>query len=240
MRALPPAALESNVSLTKPIRSSGFDARLEAPPASRLRPARWRDARLIGGVAMIVLCTLVGSRVVASAGTTHSVWRVKSNLAAGSTLSASDLESVQVNLAGAAANYVSAESPLPAGAVLARDLSAGELVPLSAVSAKGAAAPQRLVTLPVTRLHFPPGLAHGERVDVYSTPHVSGSTTTIAPTKVLDSVVVSSVDDDSSRFGGDSQSVGVIVAVAPDQVSRVVAAVQSGDIDVVRVPGVGQ
>ncbi len=189
---------------------------------------------------MIVLCTLVGSRVVASADTTHAVWRLKSNLAAGSTLSASDLESVQVNLAGAAANYVSADSPLPVGTTLTRDLSIGELVPLSAVSSKGATAPQRLVTLPVTRLHFPPGLAHGERVDVYSTPHASGSATTIAPTKVLDSVVVSSVDDDSSRFGGDSQSVGVIVAVAPDEVSRVVAAVQSGAIDVVRVPGAGQ
>ena len=102
------------------------------------------------------------------------------------------------------------------------------------------AAPQRLVTLPVSRLHFPPGLSRGERVDVYSTPHVSGSTDTTVPSKVLDGVVVSSVDDDSSRFGGDSQSVGVIVSVAPDQVSRVVAAVQSGAIDVVRVPGTDQ
>lgn len=226
--------------MTKSVRTAGPDVRLEAPAASRLRPTRWRDARLIGGVALLVLCALVGSRVVASAGTTHAVWRVKTNLAAGSALSSSDLEAVQVNLADAAANYVSSASALPAGAVLTRDLTAGELVPLSAVAAKGQAAPQRLVTLPVTRLHFPPGLARGERVDVYSTPHANGSADASAPTKVLDAVVVSSVDDDSSRFGGDSQSVGVIVSVAPDQVTRVVAAVQSGAIDVVRVPGAGR
>lgn len=233
------AVLESNVSLTKSSRTTS-EVRLEAPTASRFRPARWRDARLIGGVALLVLCALVGSRVVASAGTTHAVWQVKTNLAAGTTLSASDVEAVQVNLADAAAEYVSASSALPVGTVLTRDLAAGELVPLGAVGAKGQSAPQRLVTLPVTRLHFPPGLGHGERVDVYSTPHANGSVDTTTPVKVLDSVVVSSVDDDSSRFGGDSQSVGVIVSVTPDQVARAVAAVQSGAIDVVRVPGAGR
>jgi hypothetical protein len=112
----------------------------------------------------------------------------------------------------------------------------GELVPLDALSRSAAdPAVSRLVTVPVVPGHLPDGLAHGDLVDVYETPKVADGSAVPAPVQVLAAVAVDAADGGTESLGG-SSTVSVVLAVPPDQVARVIRAVESGSLDVVRVP----
>jgi len=57
-----------------------------SPTAERRRSAWWRDGRALGGVAILVVCTIAGARLLASGSDTIAVWQATRDLAAGATI----------------------------------------------------------------------------------------------------------------------------------------------------------
>lgn len=199
-----------------------------SPRADRLARPRWRDARLAGGVLLVLLAVVLGARVVAAADDSVAVWSVTKDLAAGSVVGPGDLRSVDVRLGEVATAYVGVGSA-PQGWVAIRPLAAGELLPVDALAPTGEMPDLRTVTLAVERFHAPADLARGQLVDVYAT--AEDAPTTLVVTQAL----VSDVIADGGRLGPAGDGVGVALSVPPDQVTLLVQAVQDGSIDLVRV-----
>ena len=200
-----------------------------SPPAARLTRPRWRDARLVGGLLLVLVSVVLGARVLAAADDTVAVWSVTTDLGVGTTVQTDDLDAVQVRLGEVSASYLGATRPSPVGWVVTRPLTAGELLPLDAIAPAGSGPQLRSVTVPVERFHAPGDLGRGQRVDVYVTPE-DGATR-----QVLTSALVADVVEEGGRLGPSGASVGVVLAVPPDQVAAVVQAAQDGAIDLVRV-----
>ena len=108
------------------VRSRGGTAPA-SPAAVRAGHPRWRDPRLVVGIAVVAVCTLLGARLVGGADDTVGVWSARAALSAGEPVVAADLVRREVRFADqdAADAYLSADSPLPSGARLARAVGAG-------------------------------------------------------------------------------------------------------------------
>lgn len=212
-----------------------------SPPASRLALPRWFDTRMAVGILLVLASVVVGAKVFSSADSTTSVWAASRDLPAGSRIERADLRSVQVKLADGK-QYVSAAGAVPAGYVLTRPVGAGELLPSKAfvdpAKAGDPALARREVTVPVRQDHWPSDLRSDELVDVYATPTKSGDATPATPTRILAGVTVGSVPSRSKDvFGGSGEATGsVTLLVREDQVTALVAAVESSQLDLVRVP----
>lgn len=214
-------------------------ADLASPPAVRLARPRWLDLRMAGGVALLLASVVGVAAVVAGADHTTPVWVASRPLAAGVLVSADDVRVDHVHLGSpaTASTYLPAAVPI-VGSVVVRPVGADELIPAGAVAKSGTAPARRLVTVAVQRFHFPTDLAAGDVVDVYLVPGAGSSALPSdvgAPRLVLSAVVVSSVDDSGSRFGG-STDVGVGLAVPPDDVTGLVGAAARGSLTLVAVP----
>jgi hypothetical protein len=208
---------------------------LSSPPASRLGGPTWLDGRLVGGVLLVLLSVVVGTRVVSAADDAQLVWAAAHDLAPGATVEASDLTAVRSRLFGAGRLYLSAQSgAAPTGYVVQRPVAKGELVPVASLGRD--LADTRLVTVPVKQFHLPPGLAEDERVDVYETTKPRGTETPAPPGLVLADAVVVSVQRGGGRLGGSGADNGVVLRVPTSSVATLIAAIQRGDIDLVRVP----
>ncbi len=135
-----------------------------APPVPRrLSRPRWFDARVIGGILLLVASVVVGAKVIGAASRTSPVWAAAVDLAAGTVLRSEDLVAADVNLGDRGASYVDAASDL-AGMVLGRPLGAGEFVPASALRPVGDG---RILSVAVTPDHMAPGVGHGSVADLY-------------------------------------------------------------------------
>lgn len=197
-----------------------------SPAAHRPRPAWWRDTRVLVGAAIVIACTLAGARLLSGGSDTVAVWQVNRDLAAGAVVSPDDVSPIEVDPVAAAAYAVADGLPT---ARLARDVRAGELLPL----ATSETVPDvRWVTVPVEPLHAPADLAPGDRVDVYAT-EGSDLGDPSPPRLVLPGALVSSVSADAMGFSGEY---GVVLEVAPEVTADVLTAVRSGAVDLVRVP----
>jgi hypothetical protein len=199
-----------------------------SPPVRRTSRAWWRDARVLAGVALIVVSMLVGARLLAGSDATVTAWQATRDLAPGAVVSPDDVVAVTIpaTLAGAYAGG----SGLPT-APLDRPLLAGEILPTPLDVTPGDA---RWVTVPVEPLHAPVDLAPGERVDVWAT---AGADLGVVPVPelVLEGVLVSEVAVDGVGLGGEY---GVVLEVDPGDAAGLLAAARSGGIDLVRVPAV--
>lgn len=207
---------------------------LPSPPARRVARPRWTEPRLLLGLLLVLTSVVVGSRVVAGADKTSPVYLARRPLAAGQLLGADDVTVGRARLSASGRRYLRADRPPPAGYVLTRPVGAGELLPIGALSA-GAAAATRMVTVPVAPGHLPPGLSAGDAVDVYVTVKPAGQQGPVRPTRVLSGAAVQSRDGGSRGFAA-SAVVSVVLAVPDALVADVVQAVQTGAIDLVRVP----
>jgi hypothetical protein len=207
---------------------------LPSPPVARLGRARWSDPRLVGGVLLVAASVVLGAKVVAAADDSRSVWALTRDLAAGSTLSAKDMTVRQVRLDGAVNPYVAATGAAPVGSVLSRDLAAGELLPVGAVSRAGRT-PEGLVTVPIGRDRLPLGLAPGQRVDIYvSVPPKDGGSgkrqVLAAGTARVEQV------EDGGRYAASAGQGRVVLAVPMERVQALVSSIESGTVDLVRIP----
>lgn len=204
-----------------------------SPPARRLAAPRWRQPRVALGVLLIVGSVVAGARIFAGADRYSAVYVARTALVPGERLAAVDLGVGRVRFDGEAAQYVAA-GRTPAGYVVTRYVAAGELLPLAALRSDGPTiSAGRFVTVPVGAGHLAPDLARGQLVDVYLTVKAASGGVS-APALVASAVPVDSVGDAGSLSAGDTESVDLVVPAA--QVAAIVRAVESGIIDLVRVP----
>jgi hypothetical protein len=194
----------------------------------RTSRAWWRDARVLAGVALIVVSMLVGARLLTGNDDTVTAWQATRDLAPGAVVSGDDVVAVAIpaNLAGVYADG----SGLPTSP-LDRPLLAGEILPTPVDVTPGDA---RWVTVPVEPLHAPVDLAPGERVDVWATEGADLGVVPV-PELVLEGVLVSEVAVDGVGLGGEY---GVVLEIDPGDAADLLAAARSGGIDLVRVPAV--
>lgn len=220
-----------------------------SPQASRLATPSWLDGRLVLGVLLVLVSIVVGARLLSSADASQRVWVATRDLAPGSTLADGDLRQGQVRLFDNGGRYLGAIGAKPVGYVLQRGVGADELLPRDSLTRPDAVGrPLRDVSVPVAPGHLPDDLQSGQQVDVYVTPEGrAGSPTPSSPTSssptpsgtagtrlVLSRVSVTL----RPRAGGlgATAATGVVLSVSEPDALALVAAVQAGGIDLVRVP----
>lgn len=221
-----------NLKTRATLPASGPVARTAAtavPDATRATRPGWRDPRLWLGLAIVAACVLVGARVMASADDTVAVWSTSRPVAAGSTLQQDDLTLRRVHFSEASQLDRYVTGPAPAGAVAARDLGAGELLPRSAIGS-ATRAPLVQVPLSVQSDDVPATARRGAVVDVWVTPTDPGQ----APRarRVLEGVTVVALPDTSSGLSPRSTR-QVIVGVRADAAAGLgdaIGAVSSGRV----------
>ncbi len=213
---------------------------LPTPAASRLRAPSWRDSRLVVGVLLVLVSTVLGAVVVARADDRVPVWAARGQVAPGQQLTAADVVRVDVLLGDGAAAYLPADTALPADTWALRDLRPGELVPASAVGGPDRVDVQQLALL--VDATSAATLVRGSVVDVYVNRPTSGTTVGTpsfqGPERTLESVAVVRVAGDDSVLGGATETRAVHVMVPRGEVQGLVADVDAGSrITLVPVPG---
>ncbi len=192
----------------------------DAPPqATRARSAGWRDPRLVLGVVIVAVCVLLGARLFAAADDTTAVWSLRHDVASGAVLDRADLAVTRVHFAGAGADrYLPASAEPASGSVALHDLSAGELLPRSAVGDAGGRA---LVEVPLSVApdDLPASVVRGATVDVWVTASGSATDGRARARLALEDVVVVAVPE-----RGDS--------LAPQTTQQVIVGVDRADTDV--------
>jgi hypothetical protein len=203
----------------------------QSPAARRLRAPSWLDLRLVIGVLMVLVAVLVGARVVASSDKSIKVWALAHDVATGTRLTDGDLRPERIRLFGDSARYLSVQTS-PLGRTVNRDLRAGDLLPGAALTAAPATA---VLPLSVDLDDTPPGLAHGDRIDVYVIP---GASDRDGPTQlVLGNAVVQSVSGGDSGLASDNSKVQITVTVDPAQEDAVVKRIAAGTLYVAQRVG---
>lgn len=200
----------------------------------RLTTPRWLDPRIIGGILLVVVAVVVGSRVVAASSQTAPIWSATRPLAVGTVLAAGDLEAVDVNLGDAGARYVGAGAD-PVGREVAVALAPGELVPAAALDAPVAA---KVVVVPVPADKFPPDVDHGSVIDLYlSSESLSAGTTTVDTDLLEAGLTVQAVTAPSSGglSGASATQYQVAVRVDAATADRLVRSLPQGEAVVVLV-----
>jgi hypothetical protein len=204
-----------------------------SPPARRVTAATWLDPRLLGGVLLILVSIAVGARVVAAADRTVPVYAAAADLPAGHVIAAGDLQLVQVRMSGSGDRYLASATTV-IGQVISREVRTGELLAASAVTAS-APPPFRDVSVSVKPEHIASSITEGSLVDVIATgASPTGGTRTWTVAKSLEVVTRSKA---SGTFAATDSR--VVLKVPADLVLALTAAMRSADIDVVRVPHLG-
>lgn len=226
-----------------------------AATAARLRAPSWRDPRLVVGLLLVLTSVLLGARVVAAASSTTGVWVAARTLVPGEAVTPEDLRRVDVHVDGGAGAYLPAGAPLADGAVVLREVVAGDLVPRSSLGST-ADLTTRPVGLPVSG-PVPSGLVAGALVDVWVVPPAarggavattsgasvaSGASSGVAragagPHQLATSAVVAEVTTDSSAFSTGRGAV-VQVELAPAELQQALQALaDDASVSLVLVPG---
>lgn len=220
----------SGLTATRPQSGDSRVDSAQSPPARRHSHNKgWRQPRFLVGCALIVGSVLVGALIVGGADDRVLVWSARHDLAAGTVVAPDDLVAVPVAMDSASRYLDSAQSDV-VGRRLGRAIGQNELIAITAVGA--ADADRRLITVPVEPVHAPTDLAHGDRVDVYSSPRdaaTAGGTSKL----VLTGALVDKVSTDVDTARGE---LAVVLDVRADQAAAIVNAVRTGVLDLVRVP----
>ncbi len=215
-------------------------AELPEPTAKRLQRPSWRNARLLVGLVLVLLGTVLGAKVVASADDTVPMYAASTAIRPGDHLGSDNLRRVDVQLGTEAARYLSARTAVADDSYALRDIPEGELVPTGAVGGRGAVAVQA-VTVEVDA-NSARGLPANATVDVWVSPRDQQSTQEryLDATLALQRVSVTPVTQDSGRFGASSSTMAVVLRVPRDKVAEVIGAVdKQSRFTLVPVPGQG-
>lgn len=189
-----------------------------SPKASRLTLPRWLDPKLLLGVLLVIVAMLLGARVLAGADDTVPVYQVKAAMFTGDALTSESVAVTNVHFtdASVADNYVSADSALPTGQVVNRDIHAGELLTQGSVSPK-TKTPTVQVSVPVDAADLAL-VTENSRIDVIVVPNSNSANAKATPTKVLSNVLVTSVPDTSGggfSSGSSGNGSSIVVRVDP-------------------------
>jgi len=214
---------------------SGMPDPAAAAWATRLRRPRWTDPRLLVGLLLVAVATVAGARLVAGADDTAPVWATADDVRAGDPVRASDLVVSRVRIGdGSAEEAYLPAGDSPPGGVFTRDLSAGELVPVSAVGTQPGAEGAEL-SLPVALGDAPADLASGDLVDVWAVPPEETAGQVADADRVLAAVPVLSVAEPSAALGGTERQVLLRLGDSGDDLADPLARLAGGSAVLVRV-----
>ncbi len=198
---------------------------LPTPTARRLVKPSWKDARLVVGVLLVLVSVVLGGLAMAAADDRVGVWAAKRTLTPGDTIRTDDLVRVDVQLGDGAARYVGSGERLPQGAVVGREIRAGEIIPHSAVIDPG---DQKVRPVPV---HVDPiyigGLTKGSRVSVYAVTKEPAEDTDPQQQPqyelVLEQSTVTRVPRSSRSVVGSGSTSSVTILVPSSEVERILS-----------------
>lgn len=200
-----------------------------------MRP--WRDPRLLLGIMLVLLATVVGAKLYAARDNTVAYWSLNAAVTSGDRVDSGDLVATRVHLSERAARqYFRVDEEFPAALdtlVWSWDHAAGALVERSAVVD---AAAETAVELPlsVATGAFPTDLRSGDRVDVWVGP-APGQAGDEDARRVLRAVRVVSTDAEDDVVGG-AASRTIMVSVDEDELTpAAMSAVSAHHVTLVRV-----
>ncbi|EWS80811.1 flagellar basal body P-ring biosynthesis protein FlgA [Brachybacterium phenoliresistens] len=203
-----------------------------APATMRLRRPRWKDPRLVVGIALVLLSILLGSVLVSRLAETTTVLAARVDIVPGDVITADKLTSVDVRLGELEGLYVRDLEAIPEGSVAMQTVRSGELLTVSAVG-QGTEVPLRPVVLPVEE-SVAQSVAPGGQVELWRTREgIDGAPPTAE--LLIDSAVVRRVDE-GSAIGMRSMTVEVLVP-AEDVPLVLEALAEDARLDVIGVPG---
>lgn len=207
------------------------------PSAPRMRRPSWRDPRLGVGVLLVAASVALGSWALARADATVDVYQARVALTPGDVVTAADLKIVQVRLEAVESTYLLPGSDLVEDSVVGRTVAAGELVPLTALTAADEI-DVRPVQVPMSSAMQ--GLVDkGATVDLWVALPDPASTQRVLlpPEELVAGVEVGDVHTDTSVFaGGDQVQLQVLIPEA-DLPAVLAALASEGEITVVPRPG---
>lgn len=207
------------------------------PAASRLSAPSWKDARLLVGILLVLVATVLGSVVVASADDRVPMYAASTTLLPGQPLTEDQLVRVDVQLGDRGTAYLSATEALGDDRYVLRPVPAGELVPLSALGSQEEVNRQPIsVAVDMTSAS---ALTVGSVVDVYANAPAEGDGQEFqGPVRVLEHVTVSRLPESGSGLGGPSATAAVQVMAPTEKVKEIIGLVDAGaKITLVAVPG---
>jgi hypothetical protein len=172
------------------------------------------DARLLMGLALVLVSVVLGARLVSAARHTEPLVVVRHSLAAGTRLERGDLAVARVHLPAAQRELYLRDPSEAVGRQLVQPVTEGQLVPGTGVRAPDAAA---TVVIPLAA-DSGPRLAAGQRIRIWV------ATPSCSPRVLLDDVPVQSVRSGDNGSFTSSGGQAVTVAVAPQLAGRVIDA----------------
>lgn len=213
---------------------------IATPKASRLQKPSWKDTRLLVGILLVLVATVLGSLTVAAADDRVPMYAASGQLVPGEPLGADRLTRVDVQLGDRSSRYLSATASLPANAYVLREVRPGELVPLSAVGSQSEVDLQPLTLVVDARSAAP--LTVGSVVDVYVNPvdpkSNAGGRDFTGAELALESVTVAGLPQTGGRLSGSEAERAVQVMVPKDRIQDLIGEVDLGaKVTLVPVPG---
>jgi hypothetical protein len=212
------------------------------PPGQVPRRGRRRSVPLAaGGVVLVVACALVFAEGWLQAGHRQPVLALAQPVAAGQVITAADLETVRVSVAGPVSLVPASRQAEVVGSTAAVSLPAGSLLAGSDIGTPPPVKGQVRLGIALKPGAYPPDLAAGQDVDVLATPAAaaSGSSSSGAAPAALPvgEAVVLSVSP-AAATGGSGDTV-VEIQVPADAMPQVAAANAAGQIALATIPAGG-
>lgn len=190
----------------------------------RSKPAAAKDIRLWLGVLLILIASITGGKLFASANHRVPAVVVIHDLAAGSQVRSSDVQIM--NVAVPQDVVTAGQIDAVVGKYLTHDIASGSLLNPSIVSA--ASDPRlRSVSVPIKAGHLPE-LSYGTRVDVWFTPSMDGAVAPGPATLLASDVVIQAVP----QVFDSAVDMAITLQVEDEEVPLIVQAMRDGTLDI--------
>jgi hypothetical protein len=186
-----------------------------------------KNSRLAMGLALLIIALSAASLISKEANRTVLVWASVGDLAPGQVITPTDITPASVLLAQTAKNYLSSSAQIVGTTVISK-ISAGDLIPVAAISTEVDPSDKRLVPLTVEITDLPIALVRGDVIDIYAIAK-KDSNSIITPELLAAGVSVEQVLERSN-----SGSVSVLVILNNDQVLSALNLITDSRLVIVR------
>ena len=186
-----------------------------------------KNSRLAMGLALLIIALSAASLISKEANRTVLVWASIGDLAPGQVIMPTDITPASVLLAQTAKNYLSSSAQIVGTTVISK-ISAGDLIPVAAISTEVDSSDKRLVPLTVEITDLPIALVRGDVIDIYAIAK-KDSNSIITPELLAAGVSVEQVLERSN-----SGSVSVLVILNNDQVLSALNLITDSRLVIVR------
>ena len=186
-----------------------------------------KNSRLAMGLALLIIALSAASLISKEANRTVLVWASIGELAPGQVIMPTDITPASVLLAQTAKNYLASSAQIVGTTVISK-ISAGDLIPVAAISTEVDSLDKRLVPLTVEITDLPIALVRGDVIDIYAIAK-KDSNSIITPELLAAGVSVEQVLERSN-----SGSVSVLVILNNDQVLSALNLITDSRLVIVR------